>query len=269
VAKAIKHACESAPGNELIPVGSWGCGYGSAEALMVLAGANLKAFDKNRAVAQEANKFLWSITRLAGIGDKSNLPYSISCADVELPKEVFMKRKNQLNICFNVMHYLTPKQNKSLLSNLFENTVENGFVVITAMSIDEHLPEESRINLGDEYPFYKIYRYLMVYDAVNGKCLLSQISDFEDIVEDEEYLMCRPESTIIEPSKIPAGISKFLSQKFPHTEFMCSFMKRAINYFTVDTLKRLLENQGFVFIKGFKIYGMITVIAKKPFSEQN
>jgi SAM-dependent methyltransferase len=258
-AQAIKDMFDRT--GERVTVGSWGCGYGYSEALLLLAGADLKALDLNEDAANSANRYLFSLVRLSKIGDMKSPKYTVAHASVENPPRPFMDRKNQINVCFNVMHYLRPEQNERLLDNLYNNTLDGGFVVISCMALDEELVRAYNM-LGD-YPGYKLYSEVYICDnQKRPRFTLTQISEVTD--ENENAMW----ASILEPVvmvKNRAG-SRFeaAAEDLSLSSYSYLIHHRVVNKFTIEALEKLLAKHGFVFVKGFEADEFVYVIVQKP-----
>lgn len=247
---------------ERVTVGSWGCGYGYSEALLLLAGADLKALDLNEDAANSANRYLFSLVRLSKIGDMKSPKYTLACSSVENPPPPFMDRKNQINVCFNVIHYLNPEQSESLLDNLYNNTLDGGFVVISCLALDKDLVEVYNIDMSRDYPGYKLYSEVYICDQIEPRCTLTQVSEVTDENKDAMW------TPIVEPMVMVANRagSRFeaAAEDLNLLSYRYLIHHRVVNKFTIEALGELLAKHGFVFVKGFEADEFVYVVAQKP-----
>lgn len=111
-------------------VGDWGCGHGFFSQHAVLAGANPWAIDFTKEAAENANRNIWAFRKYLPQNLDMKKLYKVSHTSAANPIENFMKRKNDINVAFNLIHYLTPDDADQFFTNLFLNTKDNGIVIL-------------------------------------------------------------------------------------------------------------------------------------------
>ena len=113
-------------------MGDWGCGNGFFSRHALIAGANPFAIDSSLEAAKEANVLIYKSRGYLPEGLDVKMLYKASHTSVVKPISTFMNRKNHINVAFNVIHYLCPTDADQFLTNLFENTLQGGIVVLSS-----------------------------------------------------------------------------------------------------------------------------------------
>jgi len=143
-------------------LGDWGCGHGFFSRHAMLSGANPYAIDSSLAAANEANKQIFESKRYLPEGVKMKELYKVSNTSVTNPCPKFMERQNDINVAFNVLHYLCPTDADLFLEKLYENTKDNGIVILSCDTprdpgnVCQAFYEANKAN-GLKYPGYGVY----------------------------------------------------------------------------------------------------------------
>lgn len=250
-------------------LGDWGCGHGFFPRHALLSGANPKAIDSSLNAAKEANKIIFGAKAYLPEGlDIKNL-YTVAQASVTNPNTKFMERKNHINVAFNVIHYLSPPDADKFLSKLYENTADNGIVVICSDTPFLHFPVdwpfyEKRSKLGIKYPGYGVYSQSTVVflDSQNEKHFVNR-SVYEMTSEEEKLGRFKMGQMYkgIYPLDLSYddGQTIIVSEQYPDGDILKNVKRpyayatghQAFNKFDYHGLKKVLEGAGFTVINGW------------------
>jgi|GEM_PF-1680931 len=143
-------------------LGDWGCGHGFFARHALLSGANPYALDSNLAAVREAKKNIWAVKQYLPKDLKLKNLYKVFHHSVTDPGAEFMARQNDINVAFNVLHYLRPMDVDLFLTKLYENTKDNGIVILscdTPRDLDGLRQDfyEANKAKGLQYPGYGVY----------------------------------------------------------------------------------------------------------------
>lgn len=143
-------------------LGDWGCGHGFFSRHALLSGADPYAIDSSLPAANNANKIIFATKKYLPLGlDIKNL-YKAAKTSVVMPGASFMNRTNDINVAFNVIHYLNPSDADLFLANLFKNTKDNGIAILSSdtpldkNNIQNVFYDQNRL-IGVKYPGYGVY----------------------------------------------------------------------------------------------------------------
>lgn len=144
-------------------VGDWGCGSGFFARHAVLSGGRVNAIDGSQKALEEANKLIWGGRSFLPEGREMKGAYSVfTPASVTNPGAKFMERQNQMNVAFNLIHYLNPIDADLFLKNFYDNTADGGIVfLVSDTPVSDSSKGVSGYNerkaSGEKYPGYSVY----------------------------------------------------------------------------------------------------------------
>jgi len=268
-------------------LGDWGCGHGFFSRHAVLSGANPYAIDSSLAAANEANKRIFESKAYLAKGLKIQDLYKASNASVTNPGDKFMARQNDINVAFNVLHYLCPRDADLFLKKLYENTKDNGIVILSCdtprnpnhTSTDFY---EGNVAKGLKYPGYGVYST----SSISFKDTLSKTSTLERHVEaitpaeeeaqkfkmGEQYKGLYP----LPPEQdYDNGQTIMVNEDFPDGDILRDIRRpyyyatghQTKNKFAYGALKNVLELEGFTVLNGW--YTDQTVDTLYPFDTED
>jgi len=247
------------------------------QGIRVLAGANLWALEFSKAAATEANKNIWVIKQFIPASLLKDL-YRVFSRSVTDPGPDFMARQNHINVAFNVIHYLAPTDADKFLENLYQNTIPNGLVFLSAdmpYDPDSKGNEMSFYNerkaQGVKYPGYGVYSLSRI-EFLGGEGEFSWNRGVLPLTKEEETSgvlamgerypgLCRPgaahayddgQTIEVQEPFSPRDILGELSGKAaPAYRYFTNHY--TYNKFDYEGLARVLELAGFSVVNGWHI----------------
>lgn len=148
-------------------LGDWGCGHGFFSTHALLSGANPYAIDSSLAAANITNKHICEARKHLPPGLNIKDLYRAANTSVLKPSARFMYLTKDINVAFNVIHCLSPSEADLLLTNLFENTRDNGIAIINCdtpfdQNNIQNVYYNQRKEMGLKYPGYGVYNFSSV-----------------------------------------------------------------------------------------------------------
>jgi hypothetical protein len=260
----IKETVESSA--RRVNVGDWGCGHGFFARHALLSGANPYAIELHKLAAQEANKNIYGARKHLPEGLDIKELYKAFHGSVTRPIANFMNRTNDINVAFNVLHHLTPEETDLFLKKMFENTTQDGLIVICGdtpfFPSDADYYNEG-LKKGLKYPGFGIYnKSSIVFSSnVNQKSTV-RLSAYRPTKKElhqfemgHGYLGSYPPNkhlddtrTIFMDDQTGKAPENILKTKEPYY-YRNSY--QLMNLFDYGALKNIVESAGFAALNGW------------------
>lgn len=265
-AKLIKDLYDATGGR--VPVGDWGSGLGFFARHALVAGATVNALELDKQTAISSAPYIKKIS--------PHLPDGVQIKDIfktyfgnatDLTPE-FMARQNQVNVAFNVIHHLTPSQVSVVLSKMFENTTEGGWVVLCCdaplLAIEGRFYEDS-LAAGIKHPGFGVYNHVdLIYSngrtpnaTLNIELLPEEAAlklgagkSHPGLFSNDPAVMSLPHTgtNITQKDHDSSALSTIMSFPGPYAY---SYRHNVVNKYRFEALSALFEEAGFKVTHGW------------------
>lgn len=251
-------------------MGDWGCGHGFFSRHALLSGANPYAIDSSLPAAQEANKVIFGFRAYLPLGLNVKELYKASNVSVVKPGSTFMSRQNHINVAFNVIHYLNPTDADLFLTNLYNNTLDNGLIILCCDTpFDQNNVGTNyynhRTSQGLRYPGFGVYNstnVIFLDDLSNKRSFLRSICDISPEEEKsgkfkmgELYNGMYPLDPIYDNGQTiqvdSLNAEKDIFGGYANRPYRYATSHQTFNKFDYKGLKNVLELAGFTVVNGW------------------